>query len=69
MTDKTISRFFAWWQFIMPAICVLLALAGLIGQICTGVINWLGGVFFIAALAITVYLSFHAFKELRQEYR
>lgn len=69
MTDKTASRFLAWWQFIMPAMCVLLLLAGLIGQICAGVINWLGGIFFTSCLVITGYLSRRAYKELRQEYR
>lgn len=68
MTEKTISRFFAWWQFVCPLLGFILVAAGFIGHIYIGTINIPGCFFYIPALCITGYLGRKAYLELREEY-
>ena len=68
MKEKSVSRFFAWWQFLCPAVIFILSTIGVIGQIYTGVFNIFSGIIFVAAASVSGVCGYSALQELRGEY-
>lgn len=69
MTDKTISRILAIHQMFYPVSGFILIAIWTIAHIAKGTMNIPGAILSISFLAITSYLSFKSYKEVKQEYK
>lgn len=68
MTDKTISRILAIHQMIYPVLGLALSVIWTVAHLVNGTMNIPGAILAVAFLAVTSYLSYQSYKEVKKEY-